>query len=396
MKPMQLTRKRNEVTAMDDISPAKRPRKRWKRVLKWTLCTIFVALIIWGFVAYWTSTNDCERNAASPANPMKAVVYCDYGINNLNVQEIEKPTPTDDQVLVRVHAASLNPLDGHFVRGMWLARLMGGGLRKPKDTRLGVDYAGTVEAVGKNVTQFKPGDEVFGGRNGALAQYICPRADRAIALKPANMSFEQASSVGVAAITALQGLRDKGHVQAGQKVLINGASGGVGTFAVQIAKSLGADVTGVCSTRNVDLVRSLGADHVIDYTKEDFTKGDQRYDVIFDNVQNHTFSERRSVLTPNGICVLVGLGGAGWHADTQTHLIRSFTTPLMSKFTNQKFTFFVAQLNHDDLAFLGDLMQSGKVTPVIDKTYKSLGEVKDGLEYLEEGHARGKVVIAVE
>jgi len=381
---------------MDDISPAKRPRKRWKRVLKWTVCTIFVALIIWGFVAYWTSTNDCERNAASPANPMKAVVYCDYGINNLNVQEIEKPTPTDDQVLVRVHAASLNPLDGHFVRGMWLARLMGGGLRKPKDTRLGVDYAGTVEAVGKNVTQFKPGDEVFGGRNGALAQYICPRADRAIALKPANMSFEQASSVGVAAITALQGLRDKGHVQAGQKVLINGASGGVGTFAVQIAKSLGADVTGVCSTRNVDLVRSLGADHVIDYTKEDFTKGDRRYDVIFDNVQNHTFSERRSVLTPNGICVLVGLGGAGWHADTQTHLIRSFTTPLMSKFTNQKFTFFVAQLNHDDLAFLGDLMQSGKVTPVIDKTYKSLGEVKDGLEYLEEGHARGKVVIAVE
>jgi len=381
---------------MDDISPAKRPRKRWKRVLKWTVCTIFVALIIWGFVAYWTSTNDCERNAASPANPMKAVVYCDYGINNLNVQEIEKPTPTDDQVLVRVHAASLNPLDGHFVRGMWLARLMGGGLRKPKDTRLGVDYAGTVEAVGKNVTQFKPGDEVFGGRNGALAQYICPRADRAIALKPANMSFEQASSVGVAAITALQGLRDKGHVQAGQKVLINGASGGVGTFAVQIAKSLGADVTGVCSTRNVDLVRSLGADHVIDYTKEDFTKGDQRYDVIFDNVQNHTFSERRRVLTPNGICVLVGLGGAGWHADTQTHLIRSFTTPLMSKFTNQKFTFFVAQLNHDDLAFLGDLMQSGKVTPVIDKTYKSLDEVKDGLEYLEEGHARGKVVIAVE
>ncbi len=381
---------------MDDNPTAKRPRKRWKRVLKWTVCTIFVALIIWGFVAYWTSTNDCERNAASPADPMKAVVYCDYGISNLNVQEVEKPTPTDDQVLVRVHAASLNPLDGHFVRGMWLARLMGGGLRKPKDTRLGVDYAGTVEAVGKNVTQFKPGDEAFGGRNGALAQYICPRADRAIALKPANMSFEQASSVGVAGITALQGLRDKGHVQAGQKVLINGASGGVGTFAVQIAKSLGADVTGVCSTRNVDLVRSLGADHVIDYTKEDFTKGDQRYDVIFDNVQNHTFSERRRVLAPNGICVLVGLGGAGWHADTQTHLIRSFTTPLMSKFTNQKFTFFVAQLNHDDLAFLGDLMQSGKVTPVIDKTYKSLGEVKDGLEYLEEGHARGKVVIAVE
>ena len=381
---------------MTDKPKAMRPRKRWKRVVKWTLCTIFVALILWGFVAYWTSTNDCDRNAANPANPMKAVVHCDYGITNLKLQEIEKPTPADDQVLVRVRAASLNPLDGHFVRGMWLARLMGGGLRKPKDTRLGVDYAGTVEAVGKNVTQFKPGDEVFGGRTGSLAQYVCARADRAIALKPANMTFEQAGSVAVAAITALQGLREKGHIQAGQKVLINGASGGVGTFAVQIAKSLGAEVTGVCSTRNLDLVRSIGADHVIDYTKEDFTKGNQRYDVIFDNVQNHTFSERRRVLTSNGICVLAGLGGAGWHKDTWTHLVRSFTTPLMSKFTSQKFSFYISQLNHNDLALLGDLMLSGKVTPVIDRTYKSLGEVQDALQYLEQGHARGKVVITVE
>ena len=381
---------------MKDKLKAKRPGKRWKRVLKWTFGTIFVALILWGFVAYWTSTNDCDRNTATPGNSMKAVVYCDYGITNLKLQEIEKPAPTDDQVLVRVRAASLNPLDGHFVRGMWLARLMGGGLRKPKDTRLGVDYAGTVEAVGKNVTQFKPGDEVFGGRTGSLAQYVCARADRAIALKPANMTFEQAGSVAVAAITALQGLRDKGHVQAGQKVLINGASGGVGTFAVQIAKSLGAEVTGVCITRNLDLVRSIGADHVIDYTKEGFTKGNQRYDVIFDNVQNHTFSDRRRVLSPNGICVLAGLGGAGWHEDTWTHLSRSFTTPLMSKFTNQKFSFYISQLNHGDLALLGDLMQSGKVTPVIDRTYKSLGEVRDALQYLEQGHARGKVVITVQ
>ncbi|PYK31868.1 MAG: alcohol dehydrogenase [Verrucomicrobia bacterium] len=327
---------------------------------------------------------------------MKAVVYCDYGISNLRLQEIEKPNPTDDQVLVRVHAASLNPLDGHFVRGMLLARLMGAGLRKPKDTRLGVDYAGTVEAVGKNVTNFKPGDEVFGGRTGSLAQYVCARADRAIALKPANMTFEQAGSVAVAGITALQGLRDNGHVQAGQKVLINGASGGVGTFAVQIAKSLGAEVTGVCSTRNLDLVRSIGADHVIDYTKEDFTKSGQRYDVIFDNVQNHTFSERRRVLTPNGICVLAGLGGAGWHEDTWTHLVRSFTTPLMSKFTSQKFSFYISQLNHNDLAWLGDRMQSGKVTPVIDRNYKSLNDVRDALAYLEQGHAHGKVVISVE
>ena len=393
---MQLTRKKNEVLTVGDQPTAKRPRKRWKRVVKWTLGAIFVALVVGGFVAYWTSTNDCNRNTATPGSPMKAAVFCEYGITNLEVKEIEKPTPADDQVLVRVRAASLNPLDGHFVRGMWLARLMGGGLRKPKETRLGVDYAGTVEAVGKNVTNFKPGDEVFGGRTGALAEYVCARADRAIALKPANMTFEQAGSVAVAAITALQGLRDKGRVQAGQKVLINGASGGVGTFAVQIAKSLGAEVTGVCSTRNLDLVRSIGADHVIDYTKEDFTKSDQRYDVIFDNVQNHTFSERRRVLTPNGICVLAGLGGAGWHEDTWEHLVRSFTTPFMSKFTNQKFSFYIAQLNHQDLALLADLMQSGKVTPVIDRTYKYLGEVREALQYLEQGHARGKVVITVE
>ena len=392
---MQLTRKMNEVRVVSEPK-ATRPRKRWKRVLKWTLGIIFVALILWGFIAYWTSTNDCDRNAATPANPMKAVVYCDYGMTNLKLEEIEKPNPTDDQVLVRVHAASLNPLDGHFVRGMLLARLMGGGLRKPKDTRLGVDYAGTVEAVGKNVTNFKPGDEIFGGRTGSLAQYVCARADRAIALKPSNMTFEQAGSVAVAGITALQGLRDKGHVQAGQKVLINGASGGVGTFAVQIAKSLGAEVTGVCSTRNLDLVRSIGADHVIDYTKEDFTKSGQRYDVIFDNVQNHTFSERRRVLTPNGICVLAGLGGAGWHEDTWTHLVRSFTTPLMSKFTSQNFSFYISQLNHNDLAWLGDRMQSGKITPVIDRNYKSLNDVRDALAYLEQGHAHGKVVISVE
>ena len=396
MRPMQLTKSRNEVRAINDKPKPKRPRKRWKRVVKWTLGMILVVLILWGFVAYWTSTNDCGRDAAAPGTGMKAVVYCDYGIANLKLQEIEKPTPTDDQVLIRVHAASLNPLDGHAVRGMWLGRLIGGGLRKPKDTRLGVDYAGTVEAVGKNVTQFKPGDEVFGARDGALAQYVCGRADRAIALKPANVTFEQAGSVAVAAITALQGLRDKGHVHAGQKVLVNGASGGVGTFAVQIAKSLGAEVTGVCSTRNLDLVRSIGADHVIDYTKEDFTKGDQRYDVIFDNVQNHSFSERQHVLVENGICVLAGLGGAGWHEDTWEHLVRSFTTPLMSKFTSQKFSFYIAQLNHQDLALLADIMQSGKITPVIDRTYKSLGDVRDALEYLEQGHARGKVVITVE
>jgi len=384
---------------MNETKP-KRPRKWWKRLLKWTLRVILVALLFAGiaiFIAYWRSTNDCQRQSAAPTNPMEAVVHCEYGKPDvLQVKDIEKPTPDDTQLLVRVRAASLNPLDGHFIRGMLLARLMGGGLRKPKDTRSGVDYAGVVEAVGKNVTQYKVGDEVFGGRTGALAQYVCAKADRAVALKPATVTFEEAGSIAVAGITALQGLRDVGHLQPGQKVLINGASGGVGTFAVQIAKAMGAEVTGVCSTRNVDLVKSIGADHVIDYTKEDFTKGDQRYDVIFDNVQNHSFSERRRVLAPNGICVLAGIGGAGWHDDTGTHIARSFTTPMMSKFTSQKFKFFIAELNHNDLAYLADLMQSGQMKPVIDRTYKSLSETPQALAYLEQGHARGKVVITVE
>src|SRR5436309_1228310 len=379
---------------MNDKPKTKRPRKRWKRVVKWTLGTILLALVLWGFVAYWTSTNDCDRNAATPQNPMKAIVYCDYGITNLKLQEIEKPIPTDDQVLVRVRAASLNPLDGHFVRGMWLMRLMGGGLRKPKDTRLGVDYAGTVEAVGKNVTQFKPGDEVFGGRTGAFAQYICPRADRAVALKPANITFEQAASVNIAGITALQALRDKGKVQAGQKVLINGASGGVGTFAVQIAKSFGAEVTGVCSTRNVEMVRSLGADRVIDYTKEDFAKGDQRYDVILDNVPNHSLSECRRVLTPQVKYVMIGGGGPNdnrWIGPFG----RLIQTLVMAPFVSQKMGMMMAELKKSDLAILGDMMQSGKLKPVIDRTYK-LSELPAAIAYLEEGHARGKVVITVE
>src|SRR5436190_5276856 len=249
-----------------------------KRILKWTAAVVFLGLFAWFFIAYWTSSNDCDRKTAAPNNPMKAITYCDYGIANLKLQENQKPTPNDDQILVRVRAASVNPYDWHFIEGTpYIMRAMGVGLRKPKDTRLGVDFAGTVEAVGKNVTQFKPGDDVFGGRGGAFAEYVCPRANRAVALKPASLTFEQAASVNIAGITALQALRDKGQIQPGQKVLINGASGGVGTFAVQIAKTFGADVTGVCSSRNVDLVRSLGADHVIDYTKEDFAKGTERY-----------------------------------------------------------------------------------------------------------------------
>ena len=369
-----------------------------KSILKWTVRIVFVLVLVGAlfvFIAYWRSTNDCDRKAGPPANAMKAIVKCEYGVDNLKLQDVEKPTPADDQLLVKVRAVSVNPVDGHLTRGMWLARIMGSGLRKPKDTTVGVDYSGVVEAIGRNVTNFRPGDEVFGGKTGAFAQYIAVKADRAVALKPANVSFEQAGGVGVAGLTALQGLRDKGHVQTGQKVLINGASGGVGTFAVQIAKAMGAEVTGVCSTRNVDLVKLIGADHVIDYTKEDFTKGEQRYDVIFDNVQNHSYAERQRVLVENGICVLAGIGGAGWHPETAGRIAKSFLSPLRAKFSKQKFTFFIAQFNHNDLAYLADLMQSGKLTPVIDRTYKSLNEIPDALRYLEEGHARGKVIVKV-
>src|SRR5712664_91725 len=226
---------------MNDEKKEKRPHKRWKRILKWTVGVILVVLLVWFEIAYWTSTNDCERYAAAPANPMKAIINCDYGLANLKLENVEKPVPNDDQILVRVRAASVNPYDWHFIEGTpKIIRLMGVGLRKPKDTRVGVDFAGTVEAVGKNVTNFKPGDEVFGGRGGAFAQYVCPRANRAVALKPANITFEQAASVNIAGVTALQAIRDKGKVEPGQKVLINGASGGVGTFAVQIAKLFGA------------------------------------------------------------------------------------------------------------------------------------------------------------
>jgi len=369
-----------------------------KRILKWTSLAILLALfagIVLLFIAYWRSTNDCD-SMVSPSNPMKAIVYCDYGLANLKLKEIEKPVPSDDQVLVRVHAASVNPYDWHFVEGTpKIMRMMGVGLRKPKDTRLGVDFAGTVEAVGKNVTQFKPGDEVFGGRGGAFAEYVCPRASRAVALKPANITFEQAASVNIAGITALQALRDKGNVQPGQKVLINGASGGVGTFAVQIAKAFGAEVTGVCSTRNVDLVKSIGADHVIDYTKQDFTKTDQHYDMIYDLVGNHGFSERRNILKPNGICVLAGIGGAGAHPETMGRIAGNFWNAFRSNFSKEKFVFYIAKLTEGDFGVLRDLMQSGKVSPVIDRTYK-LEQTADAVRYMEEGHARGKVVVMVE
>src|SRR6266540_4502095 len=363
-----------------------------KRILKWSTRVILVALVLGflvGFIAYWMSTNDCDRRP-TPSNPMKAITHCEYGSSDvLKLEDVEKPVPNDNQLLVKVHAASVNPLD-LTIRGPLLIRPLLG-LRKPKDTRLGVDYAGSVEAVGKNVTNFKPGDEVFGGKNGAIAEYVCVLADRSVVLKPANMTFEQAASVPVAAITALQGLRDKGKIQAGQKVLINGASGGVGTFAVQIAKSFGAKVTGVCSTRNVDLVRSIGADHVIDYTKEDFTKSPERYDVMIDNVGNHSLLECTRVLTPKGTYVMIG-GPKGQWISPMDKLVKA---KVLSAFVSQEMSKMLADLNKQDLTILADLMQSGKVTPVIDRRYK-LSEVPEAIRYVEKGHARGKVVITLE
>ena len=287
-----------------------------KRAIGWTAGVITLALLGMLLVAYLRSSNSCyDGTTAVPRQPMKAVVYCDYGSANvLKLQDVEKPVPDSNQVLVRVRAVSVNPLDWHFMRGEPYIGRLGMGLRRPSDIRLGVDFAGVVESVGLKVTQFKPGDGVFGGRTGALAQYVLVSEGGSIVRKPANLTFEQAAAVPVAAVTALQGLRDKGMVKPGQKVLINGASGGVGTFAVQIAKSLGAHVTGVCSTRNVDLVRSIGADEVIDYTKQDFTEGTQRYDLIIDNVGNHSLRDLRKLLTPNGLYVMIGGPSGRWIA----------------------------------------------------------------------------------
>ena len=323
---------------------------------------------------------------------VKAIVYTEYGPPNvLQLAEIAKPTPKDDEVLIRIRAASVNPLDWHFLRGTpYLLRTMAG-LRRPKVTRLGVDVAGQLEAVGKNVTQFRPGDEVFGACKGAFAEYGCA-PERALVPKPSNLTFEQAAAVPVAALTALQGLRDKGRIQRGQRVLINGAAGGVGTFAVQIANVFGADVTGVCSTRNLELVRSIGARHVIDYTQEDFTKGGQRYDLIFDSVGNHSLPDCRRALTPKGILVLVGGPNKGRWVGPLTGMLKAV---VLARFVSQKLLPFMAHSNQADLIVIRELLEAGKVAPVIDRSYP-LGGVPDAIRYLEGGHARGKVVIAME
>lgn len=319
---------------------------------------------------------------------MKAIVYTQYGPPDvLHLQEVEKPAPNDDQVLVQVHAVSLNPAEAHMMSGMLLARIIGkNGLLKPKETIPGADFAGRVEAVGKNVTRFKPGDEVFGRRGtSGFAEYVCV-TEKPIALKPANLSFEQAAAVPVAGVTALQSIRDTGKIQAGQKVLINGASGGVGTFSVQIAKAFGAEVTGVCSTKNLGLVRSLGADRVIDYTREDFTRSGQLYDLIIDNVGNHLDSDYVRILKPNGICVGVGFTSIGLMI--QNMILK----PFVSRARNKKFDGMLAQITHDDLTVLKEMMEAGKVVPVIDKCYP-MNQVPEAYRYLKTKHAPGKIVV---
>ena len=324
---------------------------------------------------------------------MKAIVYHKYGSPDvLKCEEVEKPAAGDNQVLIKVHAASLNAVDSHLRSAdIFLVRLMGGGLLKPKDQRLGGDLAGRVEAVGRNVTQFQPGDEVFGNGVGAFAEYACARED-AVVLKPTTVAFEAAAAVPIAALTALQGLRDNGQIQPGQKVLIQGASGGVGTFAVQIAKSFGAEVTAVCSTRNLDMVRSIGADHVIDYTQEDFTRNGQRHDLILAVNGYHSIWAYRRALSPTGIFVLVGASSVHLF---QAMLQAMLLGPMISRTGGQKMGFMgVAKINQKDLVLVKELLDARKVVPVIDRRYP-LSETAEAFRYFEEVHARGKVVITV-
>jgi len=326
---------------------------------------------------------------------MKAVLFQGFGGPDiLRCEEVDKPVPSDDEVLVRVRAASINPLDWKTMKGgPWLARvLLGWG--KPKLKIPGVDLAGDVEAAGSNVTGFRPGDAVFGACRGAFAEYAVAKAagEKVVLVrKPENVSFEQAASVPVAGLTALQGLRDHGRLQPGQKALVNGAAGGVGTFAVQIAKASGAQVTAVCSTRNVSMVRSLGADRVVDYTREDFTQSGERYDLILDCVGNRSLSACRHVLRPGGVLVMVGMPG---DAPISGILARLTGAIVSSWFVSKKAVFFIAKVNQKDLTILGELLASGSITPVVDRSYK-LEEAAEAFRYMEKGHARGKVMVSV-
>lgn len=352
---------------------------------------LLVVGLVSGGIAWWRSTNDCPQpGRAVPANGMQAYVHCEFGPPSvLRRETLAKPVPNDSQVLVRVLAVSLNPADWHGMRGTPMIARPTMGWRVPREIAIGSDFAGVVEAVGARVTRFHPGDSVFGARTGAFAEFVTARESR-VMHKPARITVAQAAAIPVAAITALQGVRDQGRVRAGQRVLVNGASGGVGTFAVQIAKALGAEVTGVCSSRNVAMVTSLGADHIIDYTKADFTQQSDKYDVIIDNVGNHSLSALRGVLTPSGTYVMIG-GPSGRWLDPMP---RAAATVVRSWFGSQPMKFFIAEFNEPDLEYLRSLVDSGRVTPVVDRTYP-FDKLPEAMEYLETGRARGKVVVTV-
>ncbi len=361
------------------------------KVLK-ILIAVLVVLTL-GVAAMISYTSDCEipSEYTGTDHSMRAVTYSCYGGPEvLQLSDVAKPIAANDEIVVRVKAASVNPLDWHYLRGSpYIMRLMVG-LGSPNDNMMGVDFAGVVESVGPDVTRFKPGDEVFGGRGGAFADYIKLPETRGVTHKPDNITFEQAAAVPIAAVSALQALRDSGEVKAGQNVLINGASGGVGTFAVQIAKSFGAQVTGVCSTRNIELVKSFGADKIVNYKKDDFVEQGILYDLIIDNVGNRSIGEYQAALKDDGILVMVGGPKGDWIGPFKNSIMSAFSAP----FTNQKLRGFLATMNKDDLAVLGELMRSGQVVPAIDKRFP-LDQIQDAIRYSESGRARGKIIITM-
>jgi NADPH:quinone reductase-like Zn-dependent oxidoreductase len=366
---------------------------RTRKIFAGILTVVVVAFASLSLILSHESACPAAASAAPTNSTMQAVMQRCYGSGGvLEVENIEKPIPSADELLIRVHAVAVNPLDWHMTTGKPYIMRLSEGLGAPKDARVGVDFAGVVQSVGAKVTHYKVGDRVFGARGGAFAQYITAREDSSLAHMPDSLDFEQAAAMPIAALTALQGLRDHGRLHAGQQVLINGASGGVGTFAIQIAKALGAEVTGVCSTRNVELVKSAGADHVIDYTQADFTARAERYDMILDNVGNHALMDVRRALKPNGIVVIVSgpktepFLGPVW---------RMLGAAVIRPFVDDRFVSFVAHTNRDDLEYLSALAAQGKLTPVIDKRY-SLDQVSEAVDYQGTGHARGKVILRVD
>ncbi|MBT8095501.1 MAG: NAD(P)-dependent alcohol dehydrogenase [Gammaproteobacteria bacterium] len=366
--------------------------KRRYKILR--IFLVVVALAVSGLAVVLSYTSPCPSEASESGSERTysaAVSRCYGSPDVIEIANVPKAEPGDDEVLVRVKAASVNPLDYHYMRGSPYIMRLEAGIGSPADERMGVDFAGVVEAVGSGVSKFKVGDEVFGGRSGAFGEYVTVRESRAIAHMPANVSFPEAAAVGIAGVTALQAVRDVGKVTPGDRVLINGASGGVGTFAVQIAKFLGAEVTGICSTRNVDMVRTIGADHVIDYTQDNYTERDERYDVIVDNVGNHPVTANTGVLEDDGRFVLVGGEKGDWIAPLKGPI----KTILLAPFVDQKMSSMLAQLRQEDLEFLARLMESGDLDPVIDQEFP-LDAVAEAIRYSETGRARGKIIVTID